>query len=106
MNEDNKITLETFLFGGSCGEPYNTFHIDPMNSFTEFYTETMSSFKSFSDNVSTLVNDYGWDTERCQAVDLDIHAGPSVQVFVVPNYDAMKRLYLEARERMKDYEIR
>lgn len=92
MNNETKITLETFLFGGS----YKAMQIGAFNSFTEFAEETFESFDSFKDTVENLLMNYGFSEEHMQVTD----AEQSSYTFDFPKDSILKKWFEKYGERV------
>ena len=83
MNEDNMITVETFIFGGTCGNPYDVTNIDGFNGVTDPESIDCHTLATFTEEIDAIVSMYVWDTNDCIVVE-DLKA-EGVQTFQMPD---------------------
>jgi len=75
MSDENKITIEQFLFGGvfwEYGDPARTTVLEGFHCVTkpEEFPEKFANFTVFKETVCHLLDQYGWDEENMVTVDI------------------------------------
>ena len=88
-----ELTVKQFLFGGIVDGR----SIEGFNSFSpEFANETYKDFSTFVYTVQTLLEEYGWDTDKDLAVDYD----EADQTFQTPDTPILYDWYCQRGEGM------
>lgn len=88
MDEDYKISLEEFLFGGD--HSLDLYH-NP---------RILKSFDNFKEEVEAVLDHYCWDTNLQTTVEIS-EANGGCQVFEVPEDKVLLDWYSEIKEKYK-----
>jgi hypothetical protein len=99
FDEDNRVSLETFLLGGEFGSPSSISPLDGFHCLDSRRSESevaLKSFESFKHTVGILISEFAWDTCRGFCIDLPAKA-ESILSFELPNDEELKRLYEKAK---------
>lgn len=106
---DFEIDVETFLFGGTCGDPYNQrtidgwFCLDPK----KHDSQEINDYDTFRKTIAYFLNDYCWNGEDCVTLPIEEFAEKSCQTFEMPDEDTIKKwwdLFISERHDLQEIE--
>lgn len=95
-SDENKITINQFLFGGEFwpnDDPCRAITLEGFHCVTkpDEFPEIFASFEAFKETVAHLCDQYGWDTEEMTTVRIE----EATQSFAISDFEEveLRRLY-------------
>ena len=100
MINEYETDVETFLFGGLCGNnPYTKIQIDSFSDIDPGIAPGhFKTFEAFCEQVQGFLNIYGWDASEGIAVDsFDCKDESHIQWFDIPEKKVLRQWYEEMK---------